>query len=409
MGKRSWRLMAISLLLAVVLILPVAAQDKPVKLKIFTHFGGAWNDLVTKNTAAFTKLNPKVTFDYQYVGDADFYTKILVLFASGEVPDVTRIFTNNLYDFVSNGWLDKAPADVVQDLNDNFVPEIKPGVAVGNTIYGYAAEAILVKPLINVKLFADAGVKIPTTWAELTTVQEKLTKRNADGTTKQVGVALSTSDIWVTIHFCPFLWARGGEFLNKDFTKAAFNTPAGVAALKDYKKLAPMDIDWGNNWIQGTVGLIFCGPYLRDSIRTQAAPDFNYKAIPMLKGDNGKQVGTQYFWTWVVANKIPAENKRAAWDFLKFMNNRPNMNEMVRISDYPLVRKDLISQFKDDSWLSSFAADWPTGKDIGSPKHFTEVYHLLSDNVGAYLSNQTTAEEALKNAETAINELLAKK
>ncbi len=375
-----------------------------VKLRVFTHTAN-WNELVKKNIAEFQKTHPDVTFDYSTVPHGEFETKLVIEIAAGTGPDITRIWTPNMYDYADNGWLAEAPEDVYQDIKENFIPKTLDGVSVRGKIYGYAAEAIIVLPIVNTKLYGEAGVKYPTSYKELMEVQEKLTKRSESGALEQIGVALANTDLWMIIHFCPVLWGYDGEFFNEDFTKGIFNTPAGLSAVKDYKVLAPIETI-PDAFYTDKQATVISGPYMRGEYR-ELAPNLQYEVIPSLEGNNGKKINFAYFWTWVINNEISEEKKRISWDFLKFVNNEANVEELIGLSDYPLVRKDNIETFSGDPWLKMFADAWEFGKRFGSPRHFNEVYKAFTIEVERYLVGEITAEEALNTAETNVNAVLA--
>lgn len=80
----------------------------------------------------------------------------------------------------------------------------------------------------NKAMFKAAGIaNPPTTWAELAADATKLTKG-----TQQYGMYLPIgTGEWSSYTWEAMLWSAGGELLNSDNTKVAFDSAAGVKAL----------------------------------------------------------------------------------------------------------------------------------------------------------------------------------
>lgn len=119
---------------------------------------------------------------------------------------------------------------------------------------------------MNEELFKAAGLDIakpPKTWDDLVTYAKALTKPEE----KQWGWMLhndgtgGSAQIWVT-----YLYQNGGDLLNKENTRAAFNGPEGVEALQFWVdmfnkyKVSPQAKMSGNDIVQaygtGKVGIV---------------------------------------------------------------------------------------------------------------------------------------------------------
>ena len=79
---------------------------------------------------------------------------------------------------------------------------------------------------VNRDILSDHGLEIPQNWEELKAMGPLLKKHGIDAFTMPGGVNLDTA-----YRFLPLLFRAGGRVFNADWSAAAFNGPAGVAAL----------------------------------------------------------------------------------------------------------------------------------------------------------------------------------
>lgn len=96
-------------------------------------------------------------------------------------------------------------------------------------------------------LLKAEGLSVPTTWDELLSTAEKMTKdTNGDGSADQYGFVYSAARGWnLTLVWVPFLFSNGGELFDANNTPV-FNSQQGVEAinfLRELKKFGPPDLD----------------------------------------------------------------------------------------------------------------------------------------------------------------------
>ncbi|MBO9610553.1 MAG: extracellular solute-binding protein, partial [Paenibacillaceae bacterium] len=138
---------------------PSEAPKEKVKLKFFTgkvETVDLMNDLIAK----FNKENPNITVEQEYQKDAS--NVIKVKFASGDVPDITTVVSQ---DYVDQGkyldlsgesfWTRVVPA--IKDLSTDVKTGKQFKVATNMTMGGI---------FYNKKIFAELGLKEALTWAD---------------------------------------------------------------------------------------------------------------------------------------------------------------------------------------------------------------------------------------------------
>ena len=102
--------------------------------------------------------------------------------------------------------------------------------------------------LWNKEVFRKAGLdpnKPPRTWSEMVSMAKQIQSKEPDvwGVGFPAQAEESTADLTY-----PLIWMGGGDILNKTWTKAAFNSPAGVKAVQwqvdlvNKYKVTPKDV-----------------------------------------------------------------------------------------------------------------------------------------------------------------------
>lgn len=240
------------LLLALVLAggAPSAAQEESVTLQVWVRNYTLDQDSPYKTAkAAFEAAHPNVTVELTGLGYDDLYQKLLLSKSGGTPVDVLTMDTIWLGQMAEEGIaanLDDyyAAFEQVPDIPDNFLAS---SVWEGS-YYGVWLNTDVRLMIWNKSLFQQAGLDPdvpPATWDDLFSmgrqIQEAVPGVSAVGFP---GLAEeSTADRWY-----PLLWIAGGDLLTPDFSRAAFNSDAGVRALQLYadlihtQNLTPVDV-----------------------------------------------------------------------------------------------------------------------------------------------------------------------
>lgn len=186
----------------------------------------AWLDEKAKAFEAQT--GTKVTIEQ--VGWSDAWTRITTALATQEGVDVFQVGTTWNPQLAATTGL--AEIDIKEFGGaESFMAANLKSVTYKDKFYGVPWFAETRCLFYNKDIFAKAGVKPPTTLDELYTVADKIIAKNGKGT----AIALAGTSAWDLIHnWAIILWANGGSLLTTDNKKAAFNSDAGVKAMKWY-------------------------------------------------------------------------------------------------------------------------------------------------------------------------------
>jgi multiple sugar transport system substrate-binding protein len=269
----------------------------------------------------------------------------------------------------------------------------------------------------NKQLFKAAGItSTPTTWAELTSDAQKLTKGGVYGFYVPWGTAE-----WTVWTYESMLWAAGGQLLNASNTKAEFDSPQGVAGLDVWLNLLKNKQAYPSN--------------LANSTQSSGYPGFQDKKIAMyIDGAydiplNDKALGASNVGVFAFpAIKTPAMNvgtnsalimkgtkaqEDGSWAFLKYALS-PSVEAQYDVtsgfipvvtatSSNSIYKKYLAS----DPRLSVFTEELKYAHTRPSIAKYEAVSTVLGQQLEEAFMGQKSASQALSTAAAQANKLLA--
>jgi len=339
--------------------------------------------------------------------------------AAGSAPDIVEIQSVLWYEYADKGVLMPLNAYLNKEkaIKDRFTPSFFEAASrFGNDYYLmpiYTPSSLL---FMNKPMFADAGLSgAPQTDEQLLSYAEKLTSGQNSG--------------FVTLNFDWLYWplfrANGVEILSADKSKAAFNTPAAVAVLKNLARLtksgAIPGVAWTGRWAEPN-GAFGAGGIGMHHAHTPALNSF------MSQSDwaNEDTVGIDTFpGGWSVPNYhgmgIVSTTKQAdlCWEFMKIVTNDKWAENLIRVlgplsgnaaadkavvnnpdfrKEYPLTVKMFETQLSPKlklTGLTNIAAD-------------AQVKDAVYRNFQKAIFGEVSAEKALADAEKAVNDILSK-
>ncbi|MFI1094452.1 ABC transporter substrate-binding protein [Streptomyces sp. NPDC020917] len=168
----------------------------------------------------------------EVIGWADLLNRILAATTSGQGPDVLNIGNTWSASLQATGALMPWDATAFNTIGgkDRFAPAaIAAAGAAGKDPAAVPLYSMAYGLYYNKKMFADAGIaNPPKTWDELVTDAKKLT------TGGHYGLAVEGSNGAENIHHVFVLAKQRGSDWFDSSGKATFDTPANVAAVKQY-------------------------------------------------------------------------------------------------------------------------------------------------------------------------------
>ena len=260
-----------------------------------------------------------------YVNSDNTLQKVLTAVRGGSPPDIAYLYGSwapNVAQIPQVVDLTKVVQRPGVNWNDFWVGE-RAVATVNGKVIGVPALVDNLAVVYNKKLFAQAGLTPPGpdwTWSEFSADAKKLTNASA----KQFGTAYVTPGTEDTVwHWEPLLWQAGGQLLNSDNTKAAFDSAAGLASLNTLRQMAvtdksmyldPSDSTYANLFNSGKIGMLVTGPW---DLSGFSNIDYGVQVLPSYPGTSGGHQTISGPDNWVLFNngssRVAAAEKFILW------------------------------------------------------------------------------------------------
>ena len=277
-------------------------------------------------------------------------------------------------------------------------------------------------------LFVEAGLRIPPSdLNEYLEAAKKLTRdTNGDGSIDIYGTQYSVKDA-VTAHgpISFHLFAFGGDWLNESMTEGALSSRDSLQAMKfmvdmynKHKVVPPECIGW-SSWVEGVEAAAqgrtaMYNQYsprvliVENPEQSKTAGKWAYSTMPLKKGME-KQPGVFWAGGWQYAIVKTSDYKEAAWEYIKFMASYEIQKYMALEFANGPTRTDVILD-------PDFAAGYPAYEALATslkynrttPPHprFSEIANIATEELHAALVGRKSTEDAMRDADRRINEIL---
>jgi len=308
---------------------PAQAAGKAATLQMWFDIPGPQVEHVKKVNEKFSAENPGIEVRTTVVSIAEMSTKLATAVAGGAPPDLAYLggptLVTNLMAAGKVESLTKYQKDIA---TLDWLDPIKKLLARGDDFYAMPVNSGVLGLYYNADLYTAAGLapdKPPTTWDELIKNAKAIANADQQVWGHYIGtkpIAWSADQVWIA-----YLWQAGGAWLSPDEKQAAFNSEAGVEALKFYvdlvheHKVTPLkaidNIVSGNDFETGKIGHMQLYPIwvlraeaMSFSVRTAPMPKHKTSAAPL-------GMGTIPIFT-------DSKNKDAAWAYLSWLMKPEN-------------------------------------------------------------------------------------
>jgi multiple sugar transport system substrate-binding protein len=355
----------------------------------------AHGDTQQRLSQCAAKVNATIT--QQSVPSGEYNAKVLQAISTKTLPDVLMVNNPDLPQFAKTGALDS-----LTNLNVDTSAYLKSVLGAGKykgVLYGLAPNVNTLVLFYNKKLLADAGVKVPTTWAELEAAAKALT--TADHYGLAYSAAAGTEGEWT---FVPFLWSNGGSQadLTSQKSQDALTYYTGLA-LKGY--VSKSAVNWSqadakDQFAAGKAAMMINGPWQIPSLKQAAGLDWASTSIPVPNAGD-KPAAPLGGELWTVPKTSPEREARAA-SIVQCLNTAETQLKMALTNNTvpsnssaadELAAKQpemasIVETVKSARALTSDAGDkWPI------------VDTALSEAIQAVITGQSTVPEAMKTAQ----------
>lgn len=352
-------------------------------------------------------------------------TKMTLACTGGECPDVYDIyFTASLLAMGGDDYGLAPIDDVIADLGEDQYPEsARVESYQDGHWYGLPWRADTRAMLYNKEYFAEAGItEFPTTWEELFDVAEQLTVRDANGNIERAGLLWNVGNGRFDQTWRCLLAGVGGSILDETYSRANFNSPAGLeslslmrAAIDDYQIMPATCIDPSFDpvaeFMAGKAAMVLgVGASTRQNIVNMAPQMTDAVGAALIPSKDGTGNSSVASAASFAAMKGP--NLEEAKEFLRFLGRKENMTKWAVTLNVLNCSTEVMSDpyFSEDEWMSVFAEQLTRAGNMDEPvPQFSQIDAWPNGPVPKMVTDVMAGvdvQTALAEGEQAVNELL---
>jgi multiple sugar transport system permease protein len=315
--------------------------------------GGPEEDaIVNDSLRAFEQANPGITVERINPGDAgSHYTKLQMMMASGDAPDVFYVGNERIPLYANAGLLEPLDGYVAADAAskdpaalrlDELYPQVVDAFrydgrnAGRGALWGIPKDFTTVGFYYNKDLFRKAGVPFPKpdwTWDDFIATARRIGALTDANGEHYVGTEFVTWPAMVR----GYLFTEGADAVDADFAGITLDAPAAAAALERLRawrhdeehaltsgrsKMATGSAVFST----GRVGM--AGPFGRWVVpEYRRIRDFDWDFAPMPRGTERANIILTVSWS--IAKASP--HKDAAWKLVRWLTNEEGQKAQARL------------------------------------------------------------------------------
>jgi len=366
----------------------------------------------------YSSLNSNVKVTYRQI-DSDSYEKTLIdALATGQGPDVL-MFNNNWLLKHYNKIIPSPDSQFSADLASQLFPTVvSQNLVSGGQVYALPLYIDTLALLYNRNVLDTAGIAVlPKTWDEFQLIVPILKKTNQlnqivkpaaaiGGSAKSVDNAADLlNEIMAQFAGGPQNLITGdGSVRFSDEELDAVNFYVGFAnptnPYNTWNDSLAYSLD---SFADGSTAMIFNYASVFSKIKSKNPYlDFGVSQMPQLTSE-GQPVNYADYWALAVSKQ--SKNSAWAWHFIVSITSNPEIAELyTENTSLPPALLSLIEKYKNDSKLGVFARQALTARSWLQPDN-AEVKKIFSNMIESILNGKATAQNAMKEAENAINKL----
>ena len=341
------------------------------------------------------------TVEQQSVPSAQYNAKVLQQISTKTLPDILMVNNPDLPEFASTGAL--TPLTDLDVDTSAYLPSVLGAGEYEDELYGLAPNVNTLVLFYNTAMLEEAGVAVPTTWAELEDAAAKLTTPEHYGFTYSASTL--TEGTWT---FIPFLWSNGGSQLE-------LTSPEAEEALTFYTGLAQKGYVSTSvvNWTQadakdqfaaGKAAMMINGPWQIPSLNETAGLEWASTTIPVPEaGDT--PVAPLGGELWTVPRTTP-EREAAAASVVQCLNAPETQLSMALDQNTVPSNGTAAQQLSEQQpQMQSIVETVTSARSLTSDSglKWPKVNEALSTAIQAVISGQASVQEALATAQSTVD------
>lgn len=411
-------------LLVVLLLLSVTFFAKT-KVVFWHAMGGGHGEVLNQIVKAFNESQPNIVVEAVYIGNySALQQKLLAGAQAGQLPTISQAYANWTAKLLQSGiveplnkYMNDPKIGITKQEWEDVFKAFRDNCTWGNTVYAVPFNKSLYIMYYNATALSAAGISVPKSINELLYSAKVLTKdKNKDGKPDVYGFAFRTT----VDTFQIFLMMRGGEIvkLGKDGKYvSAIDSPETREVLQFFKKLLDDKVAFAQGGYlndifgQGTVLMyidtIAGRPYVEQS--TKGKFQWSWAPVPVWKTRNVPFAGTDI----IMFSTAKEEEKRAAWEFMKYLISPEVTAYWAVNTGYLPVRRAALQTTiwkqaaKSDPLLEIPLQQIDNAKMDPQLSVWTEIRNVVSTMFNDFINGKVDMETAIKRADAEIKKYLA--
>ncbi|RYH11374.1 ABC transporter substrate-binding protein [Tropicimonas sp. IMCC6043] len=406
---------------AAMIAVPAIAEDL-----VLSIGSRGYGPAVERNLARYAEANPDINIEWNKVSDVPGETRKLYvtgLTAKSPTPDVYALDVIWAGEFAQRGWLEPLNGLLSDETIATFNPSLLSASTVDGEVHALPLYADGIHFFYRTDLLEKYGLDVPQTWEEVLAASEVI----ADGEKNPQFYGFVS--MWAKIeglfmNWLAFVNGNGGGMFDAD-GNLAVNQPANIEAtqfmvdLLNEHRAAPDSIlnmkpdDARTLFQQGRAAFLMVQDFVYAPLSADDSPvadKFDFTRVPYFEGHADANSTTM--GGWFLGINPNSENKETAAKFLEFFtaydqqlaaaiddNRAPTIPAVYENPD--MAGAEVLAKFGSNY---DFGVVRPSAETGSKYPKVSEIMQLEITNA---LHQQKTVEEALNDAQTQIEAVLA--
>lgn len=342
------------------------------KLPSITVWGTLPDDIINLYVNKVNlSLNTPIQINYTYIPENDFNKTFIEALARRQGPDAILISQDLIYKHEDKIVPIPYTALSERDFRNTFVQQAE--LYLGKD--GVMALPFIIDPLVmywNRDTFTNAGVAVfPKFWDEFTPIGQKINKKDSNSNIRKSTLAMgefsnisNAREILATLllQVGVNITSRKGDTNKLSSNLGGANAESTISAINFFTKFSdPRNADYSWNrslpnskssFLSGNLATyIGYASEIKDLREKNSNIDFDISAMPQARGGKNR-VSHSSMYGFSIVNS--SANPGGTYSVLNAILTPSALDELVKISYLPPVRRDMIQQGSKDPYLSIF-------------------------------------------------------
>lgn len=383
-----------------------ASNSEVTQLSLWHYFSGSDVDIFNSVIDDFNKSQGKIVVKSEFVPRDELLKQYTIGLVADKLPDIGMIDNPDQASFNAMGLFE----DITDKVNgwggtDQFYEGPMKSAIYEGKVYGLPHNSNCLALWYDVDMLKAANVEVPQTWDELTAAAKKLTKPGV------YGLAISApKNEEGTFQYLPFLLSSGADIEHLDSPESIKSMTFLSNLVKD-GSMSKEVINWTQSDVEkqfatGKAAMMINGPWNIPSVK-QDAPDKNWAVAKVPKDAKFSSVlGGENFGI------IKGHKVDEAWEALKYIAGPEGSKKYAEGSGKFSPLKKVMADstvFSSDPVLAVFVDQLQYAMPRGPHPKWPQISNLISSALQESLTGAKAPEQAMKDAQAKVSELLNSK